>query len=172
MGRTGVLFGGFGWKIGLAIPGHLVPSSTRAIYLRKMDTHDHSPDLQHLLSFALAPTRESFAWFHQLPGLSWWFNQLPQKKGRQKGLARAYLVEIHHFPSQNGAYGVGAVGRVRLLRVRGPLPGAHGHLGGGLCEGAVNVHIGVLFSCFGRKIDGDSWFTWWFNHRLGRSYFP
>ena len=24
--------------------------------------------------------------------------------------------------------------------------------------------IGVLFGCFGRKIDGDSWFTWWLNH--------
>ena len=24
--------------------------------------------------------------------------------------------------------------------------------------------IGVLFGCFGRTIDGDSWFTWWFNH--------
>ena len=24
--------------------------------------------------------------------------------------------------------------------------------------------IGVLFVCFARKVDGDSWFTWWFNH--------
>ena len=27
--------------------------------------------------------------------------------------------------------------------------------------------IGVLFGCFGRNIDGDSWFTWWFNHLPG-----
>ena len=27
--------------------------------------------------------------------------------------------------------------------------------------------IGVLFGCFGRKIEGDSWFTWWFNHLPG-----
>ena len=33
--------------------------------------------------------------------------------------------------------------------------------------------IGVLCSCFGRKIDGDSWFTGWFNHPPGKSiYFP
>ena len=24
------------------------------------------------------------------------------------------------------------------------------------------VTIGILFGCFGRTIDGDSWFTWWF----------
>ena len=24
------------------------------------------------------------------------------------------------------------------------------------------MSIGVLFGCFGRKIDGDSWLTWWF----------
>ena len=24
--------------------------------------------------------------------------------------------------------------------------------------------VGVLFGCFGRQVDGDSWFTWWFNH--------
>ena len=29
--------------------------------------------------------------------------------------------------------------------------------------------IGVLFGCFGREIDGDSWFTWWFNHLPGPS---
>ena len=31
---------------------------------------------------------------------------------------------------------------------------------------------GVLFGCFGRKIDGDSWFTWWFNHLPGPSISP
>ena len=31
--------------------------------------------------------------------------------------------------------------------------------------------VGVLFGCFGRKIDGDSWFTWWFNHLPGPSIF-
>ena len=29
--------------------------------------------------------------------------------------------------------------------------------------------IGVLFGCFGPKIDGDSLFTWWFNHLPGPS---
>ena len=24
--------------------------------------------------------------------------------------------------------------------------------------------LGVLFGCFARKIDGDSWFTFWLNH--------
>ena len=28
--------------------------------------------------------------------------------------------------------------------------------------------IGVLFGCFARKIEGDSWFTWWFNHSPGK----
>ena len=32
--------------------------------------------------------------------------------------------------------------------------------------------IGVLFDCFGRKIDGNSWFTWWFNHLPGPSISP
>ena len=33
--------------------------------------------------------------------------------------------------------------------------------------------IGVHFGCFGRKIDGDSWFTCWFNHLPGKPiYFP
>ena len=33
--------------------------------------------------------------------------------------------------------------------------------------------IGVLLGCFGRKIVGDSWFTWWFNHLPGPSnYLP
>ena len=31
--------------------------------------------------------------------------------------------------------------------------------------------IGVLFGCFARNIQGDSWFTWWFNH-LRAIYFP
>ena len=31
--------------------------------------------------------------------------------------------------------------------------------------------IGVLFGRFGRKIEGDSWFPWWFN-QPGRSIFP
>ena len=26
------------------------------------------------------------------------------------------------------------------------------------------VTIGVLFGCFSKKTDGDSWFTWWFDH--------
>ena len=32
--------------------------------------------------------------------------------------------------------------------------------------------IGVLFGCFGRNIDGDSWFAWWFNHLPGPSISP
>ena len=33
--------------------------------------------------------------------------------------------------------------------------------------------IGVLFGCFGRKIDGDSGFTWWFHHLPGKPiYLP
>ena len=39
------------------------------------------------------------------------------------------------------------------------------------CEGEVR-RIGVLFGCFGRKMDGDSWFTWWFNHLPGPSISP
>ena len=31
---------------------------------------------------------------------------------------------------------------------------------------------GVLFGCFGRTIDGASWFTWWFNHLPGASICP
>ena len=32
---------------------------------------------------------------------------------------------------------------------------------------------GVLFGCFASNIDGDSWFTWWFNHLPGKPiYFP
>ena len=31
------------------------------------------------------------------------------------------------------------------------------------------MSIGVLCGCFGRQIDGDSWFTWWFNHLPGPS---
>ena len=32
--------------------------------------------------------------------------------------------------------------------------------------------IGVLFG-FGGKIEGDSWFTWWFNHLPGKPiYLP
>ena len=34
-------------------------------------------------------------------------------------------------------------------------------------------HRCLFFGCFGRKIDGDSWFTWWFNHLPGKPiYFP
>ena len=29
-----------------------------------------------------------------------------------------------------------------------------------------------LAACFGRKIDGDSWFTWRFSHLPGPSIFP
>ena len=29
--------------------------------------------------------------------------------------------------------------------------------------------IGVLFGCFARKIDGEPWSTWWFNHLPGPS---
>ena len=32
----------------------------------------------------------------------------------------------------------------------------------------VWVLIGVLFGCVGRKIDGDSWFTWWLHHLPGK----
>ena len=32
--------------------------------------------------------------------------------------------------------------------------------------------IGVIFGCFGRNIDGDSWFTWWFSHLPGPSIYP
>ena len=33
--------------------------------------------------------------------------------------------------------------------------------------------IGVLFGCVARKIDDDSWFTWWFKHLPGiSSYSP
>ena len=32
--------------------------------------------------------------------------------------------------------------------------------------------LGVLFGCFARKIDGDSWFTWWFHHLPGSSISP
>ena len=32
--------------------------------------------------------------------------------------------------------------------------------------------IGVLLGCFGRKIDRDSWFTWWFNHLPGPTICP
>ena len=34
------------------------------------------------------------------------------------------------------------------------------------------THIGVLFGCFSRQIDGDSWFTRWFNHLPGPSICP
>ena len=30
----------------------------------------------------------------------------------------------------------------------------------------------VLFACFGRKLDGDPWFTCWFNHLPGPSMSP
>ena len=29
------------------------------------------------------------------------------------------------------------------------------------------LSIGVFLGCFGRKLDGESWFTWWFNHLPG-----
>ena len=33
--------------------------------------------------------------------------------------------------------------------------------------------IGVPFGCFAGKVDGDSWFTWWFDHPPGKPiYFP
>ena len=32
--------------------------------------------------------------------------------------------------------------------------------------------IGVLFGCFGRKIDGFPWFTWWLIHLPGPSISP
>ena len=31
---------------------------------------------------------------------------------------------------------------------------------------------GVIFGCLGRKIEGDSWFTWWFCHLPGSSICP
>ena len=30
----------------------------------------------------------------------------------------------------------------------------------------VGGRVGVLFGGFGQKIEGDSWFTWWFNHLI------
>ena len=36
----------------------------------------------------------------------------------------------------------------------------------------ANGSIGVLFGCFGRKIDGNSWLTWWFHHLPGPSSSP
>ena len=30
----------------------------------------------------------------------------------------------------------------------------------------VRGRVGVLFGGFGQKIEGDSWFTWWFNHLI------
>ena len=57
-------------------------------------------------------------------------------------------------------------------------------LSGGLCKGKLpifvglpppwrkpSITIGVRFG-FGRKIDGDSWFTGWFNHLPGPSTCP
>ena len=35
---------------------------------------------------------------------------------------------------------------------------SHGHWASELLLGS----IGVLFCCFDRNVDGDSWFTWWF----------
>ena len=56
---------------------------------------------------------------------------------------------------------------------------------GGLMEGsglplkAEARSIGVLFGCFGKRIDGDSWFTRWFTHlpgppggEVGFGFFP
>ena len=34
------------------------------------------------------------------------------------------------------------------------------------------MDIGVLFGWFGRTIEGDSWFTWWFNYLRGPSTSP
>ena len=39
-------------------------------------------------------------------------------------------------------------------------------------ENQEETIIGVLFGCFARKIDGDSWFTWWCNHLPGPSISP
>ena len=45
--------------------------------------------------------------------------------------------------------------------------------GGGGLEGNWVGSIGVRFGCVGGKIDGDSWFTWWFNHLPGKPiYLP
>ena len=33
-------------------------------------------------------------------------------------------------------------------------------------------HTGVLFGCFARGIDCDSWFNWWLNHQPGPSVSP
>ena len=35
-----------------------------------------------------------------------------------------------------------------------------------------SVVIGVLFGCLGGKMEGDSWFTLWFNHLPGASICP
>ena len=43
----------------------------------------------------------------------------------------------------------------------------------GRCHNFLLSTIGVLVGCFGEKIDGDSWFTWWFNHLPGKPiYLP
>ena len=78
------------------------------------------------------------------------------------------------------------------------LPFARGSLGGGFSYGAhppkrsavgvpsnfpartpafatcciLSAWIGVLFGCFDRQIDEDSWFTWWINHLPGPSISP
>ena len=38
--------------------------------------------------------------------------------------------------------------------------------------GQAHRSIGVLFGCFARQVDGDSWFTWWFNHLPGPRISP
>ena len=53
------------------------------------------------------------------------------------------------------------------FQVRG-LQYASGQVRGG-CWADSGVLIGVLFGCFGRQIDGDSWFIWWFNELPGPS---
>ena len=54
-----------------------------------------------------------------------------------------------------------------------------GHAAGGrsrcvlvIVLSATSTGIGVLFDCFARKIDGNFWFTWWFNHLPGPSISP
>ena len=71
------------------------------------------------------------------------------------------------------------VSKRRVASLCAKVPGACGgwratHPGRAMtCVDRRVLRIGVLFGCFGRKIDGDSWFTWWFNHLPGKPiYFP
>ena len=50
--------------------------------------------------------------------------------------------------------------------------GCHVHIYRLCLLGAIYKHVGVLFGCSARQIDGDSWFAWWFNHLPGPSISP